>query len=729
MPNGYNSDNQKNKPKTRKRKAISNQEKQFAKLMVYENMGCIQAARVAFKWPCEPNSSTAQKAINLNRAKRIVAYKLKLQQELDREVTAQQVLSNTTDVEFDSMRQFIYRRLEAIRDDSKAPGSSRFKAMAALEKMVDPAADINLILMWVDMVWRAASAHCPCCHKTYPLKRIINKKLNKWRGEMEIDPQEEAQTLFERRMTILSRADNRKKPHPGQVKALSAPERNIAGLGPAQSGKSFLLAAFALLTFMIPGVEVWILARTYADAAYEVEYLDKFLNTLFFPYTKHIITRKYDNKSDELSLESKWNSAIKIKSAMAKGSIIGRALELAAVAEPGWIPDDNFNHLRARMTSRLGRTVLLGTPQGFGGMLGRFVNMVGKDSRGRPRRIPASERTIEAGCPWNISLLKFEMRAEDNPEYVSSELAAARQELTDAEYASEFQGLMASAEGAVFPQLAERHLTAIPRSVYENCVWVLGVDQGPKNFAAVLLGYDGQRVYVANEFFDNDSRTMKYKLDILRETTPAWIRKAGGDPKSWKLTIYDVDPPLLNELEEFEDEGRPWPTEYTFRVKDKRGRWNQENWRKETYEYVNALAMPSPPNLYFDGGNCDFLHDQLVRAQVRPDTSSGEGGLKMKGWIIQDAMRGDHVPDAFIMGMFSILSGQLILPDREFRVDDPYEDARKAFMYKLARDEDAELSGFEGRNPNSDEQFERIFGRKRNSNPRFAQRNWNYEDY
>ncbi len=722
MPNKSTTKNE-----ARKKRVLSKSERLFCELMVYDNMGCIQAARQAFGWACEPKSSTAQKSVNLNRSQRIVKYKFKLAQKLNQEVTAQQVLSDTSAIEMDSLRQFIYRRLESIRDDSNAPGNSRFKAIMALEKMVDPAADVNLILMWVDMLWRAANAHCPCCHKTFPLREIDNEKLNKFREDVELAPDGDEQSLFDRRMTILSRADNRKKPHPGQVTALSAPERNIAGLGAARAGKSLLLAMFALLAFMIPGVEVWILARIYADAASEVEYLDKFLNTLFFPYTKHMITRRYDNKTEELTLESKWGSVLKIKSAKAKGSISGRELELALIAEPGWVPDDIYNHLRARMTSRLGRTLLFGTPQGFGGILGRFTQMTGKDERGRMRRIPTSERTIESGCPWNISLLKYSMHPKENPEYVTSELDAARQELTEAEYSSEFEGLQTSEDGAIFAQLQERHCTVIPREIYENCAWVVGVDQGPKNFAACLVGFDGRTVVAANEYFDCDPRTMKSKMEIVRDLVPGWIRKTGGDPSRWMLTIFDCDPPILNELDEFEDDKREWPSPVTFRVKDKKGRWNQENWRKETYEYLNALAQPAHPNIYFDDMNCDYLHDQLVRAQAR----KGDDEMKAKGWIIQDPVRGDHVPDAFIMALFTILSGQFTLPDRTFDKGDPYAESKKAFAFSLREAEDRELSGFTEKPPSSDERFESIFGRPRSKSksPFSSSNSWHYKDY
>lgn len=707
---------------TRKKKNITAKEKLFAEFMVYEKMGAIQAYRMAFKVDCEPKSAAAQKAQNLAKSQRVVKEKFKLATQLDQEVTSQQVLLDTSDIEFDTLRQFIYRRLESIRDNPNEAGSARYKAIGALEKMVDPSADVNLIMMWVDLIWRASVAHCPCCHETFPMKDIKNKRLDQFRKDVEIDVDEGAETLFDRRMTVISRADNRKKPHPGQVIALAAPERNIAGLGPARSGKSYLLALFALLAFLIPGVEIWILARIYADAASEVEYLDKFLNTLFFPYTKHIITKRFDSKTEELTMESKWGSVLKIKSAKAKGSISGRELELALIAEPGWVPDDIFNHLRARMTSRLGRTILLGTPQGFGGILGRFTQMVTRDERGRQRRVPPSERTVAAGCPWNVSLLQYTLTPDQNPEYVASELAAAKQELTESEYASEFEGIMASSEGAMFPALSARNLVQIPRASQEDCAYVLGIDQGPKNFAACLLGFDSEKIWVVNEYFDNEPRMMKAKMEEVMDTVPGWIRQAGGDPKRWSLTIFDVDPPLLNELTVLEDEGNEWPTEYTFRTKDKKGRWNQENWRRETYEFVNRLSQSSPCKLYFDELNCDFLHDQLMRAQAT--------GTEGKGWSIKDAVRQDHVADAFIMALFTILSGSMVIPDREFRVDDIYEDAAKAALFKLKEDERKELSGFTGNKDTSDKTFEKTFGRKRRKGgPMQPPSQWAYKDY
>ncbi len=98
--------------------------------------------------------------------------------------------------------------------------------------------------------------------------------------------------------------------------------------------------------------------------------------------------------------------------------------------------------------------------------------------------------------------------------------------------------------------------------------------------------------------------------------------------------------------------------------------------------------------------------------------------------MIHDAVRGDHVPDAFIMALWTILSGQLILPDRKFEVDTGYTDAARAFEFQLKKDENRELSGFTGNHETEEETFENVFGRPRKGRtPTGNQAHWNYKDY
>jgi hypothetical protein len=674
--------NQKNggsKKTGRPKKKINSSERAFADLMVDGGIGCVQSARKVWGWKCEPGSSQARAAVSLKRSKRIRAYIEKKRKQIEKETEAHKIFLDVNELNLDeSIYKFAFRRLQEIRDDERLPKQTRFQATLQLEKMYDPSGDVNLILAWLNLLWRGAQGHCPRCHTTFPMWQIKNNRLDEFRAERDERPDIPVTDMFERRMEILTRAEQRKQPHPHQIIALSAPERHIAGLGAARSGKSFLLAQFCLLSFLIPGVEIWLLARTYEDARSEAEYLDNFLTTLFWPNTKHIVRKIEDTKTNELILSSKWGSELRIRSAKSKGSITGRELELAAVAEPGWVPEDIYNHLRARMISRLG-----------------------------------------SGCPWISSMLVYNLDPSMNPEYVQAERDAARMEMMDEEFASEFEGEMSSSEGSKFPQIRPFNLTSISRERAEVCNFVLGVDQGSKNFAACLLGYDGKRVFTFREYFEKDNQTVKTHMEILRATVPAWLVKIGADPSQWKLTIFDADPLVHPELELMEQEGKEWPTDIVYRPKGKSDIY--KNWRSQTYEYVNQLAGSKPePSLLFDIEYCELLHDQLSRAlDKKTDREKDSTPGRDKGWIISDPFRGDHVCDAFVLGLWTVLSAQLSVPDLRAPVEkDPYRDARMAFNYNLMKDEASELRGVKGKVDN-EEIFRSAFGRSRGtpSNP------------
>ncbi len=392
----------------RPQKRITKKEKEWADLIIESGMGSIEAARKVFKWKCEPRSSESKRAINLKKTPRLKAYMAQKEESVVRETEAHKLMMSTEVIEWDQLRKYAFERLEFIRDDPTANARVRFNAIQALKKLSDPSKDSGLIHMWLDLIWRGSQGHCPQCHTTFNLYEIESKSLKKFWKVSEVDePVEfEVESVFDRRMEILKRSDPRKTPHASQIPALSALERHIVGKGAARGGKSLLLAWMALLFFLIPGVEIWILARIYEDARSEIEYLKKFLNTLFYPYYDKIIKESFDSKTSELTLVSKWGSELRVRSAKSKGSITGRELEAAFVAEPGWVPEDLYEELRARMSSRLGRIIMLGTPKGYGGILGRMMNARGKDPvTGKIVRIPPEKRTLKAGTPWGQSSL------------------------------------------------------------------------------------------------------------------------------------------------------------------------------------------------------------------------------------------------------------------------------------------------------------------------------------
>jgi hypothetical protein len=705
----------------RQPKKITEREKDFSKLLEEVGFGAIEAYRKAFNTRCEDPKSQ-QQAKDLARTVRVKEYRKKIREQLDRQKEARRILTDTGQVDLDRLRDFAFQRLVDIRDDTNAKSNTRLKAIRALEALHDPSRDEALILKWAELAWRYQEAHCPACHNDFPLRKIKNPKIEEYRQEQGIEDPEEADGLYQRRLEIIKAADKRLRPHPDQVKALEALERHIVGTAAARSGKSYLMALFALMAFLIPGVEIWLLARVYEDARSEVEYLRKFLRNLFHPYYDLMIKEYDDKKSGELTFLSKWGSELKIRSAKSKGSITGRELELALIAEPAWVDGTVYNHLRARMSSRLGRILAFGTPQGTAGMIGRLVRATGRDKDGRIVRRSPEERLIKNGCPWNTSMLVYALNPRSNPGFVQSELDAARAEMTDEEYAGEFEGRMDLWEGRKF-HISDDHLVKMPRSFFEDAVYCLGIDQGPKNFGAVLTAYNGVTVVPCWEYFNGDETTMYKNLVKLRREVPRWIKQLGGDPNNWKGTITDRDPLLDGIFEEISEQGLPWPHDITLRhlnnVK------LMENWRRETQEWVNNLARKNRIRFHIcedytvdqdQYPGAALLHDQMMNAMDVPENQERESKADAKkGWVITDPWRQDHVVDAAYFTLWMIVSGQILPLERKeiAEKDDPWAEARAAQAYDFAKREQEEMAGGHPVSPNEAVKFEDYFGRPR----------------
>lgn len=713
------------------KKLLSPRETHFAKLMA-DGLGSAQAARIAFLARCEPDSVETKKYENLARAPRVVEYiKTLKQRKVDQEAAKIDLHLDFGEMHKGKLREYAFRVLQKQRDAESTPAHVKFNAIKMLKSLHDPGKDVNLIWKWIDIAWRYQTVHCPACHDSFPLAKVQNEGLGKWRDHNEIKGEGETITRFDRQLQLIKLADRRRTPHPGQVKALSAPERHLVGLGGARAGKSYLLALFAVLFVCLPGVEIWLLGETYDRTSKEVSYIKRFLQAIFYPHFDSLIRITQDRKSGEMILTTKWGSELRVKSAKAKGSITGHALEAALCAEPGWLPADIYEELRARMSERLGRIIAAGTPKGIGGFVGRLTNMSGRDPvTGKIVRWKAEDRLIANGCDWNVSMLVMQLDPADNPEYVKGELKAARLELTDEEYASEFEGIGVAAEGAKFPLVKQHHLTRVEESFFARAHYVLGIDQGPTNFAAVLVAYDGDKIVACWEYFNSDKETtMQRNLERLRSRVPRWINMLGGNPDKWRLTITDRAPELVTIFHDMSERGQNWPTDIVERHNNniKLG----ENWRRENQEFINNFARAD--KIIFHSLDTDFtekdespgayqLHDQVMQViDTLEDRERESKTDSLKGWQVSDPWRGDHVLDAWYLAIWTVHSQQLLIPATTPTIDvsDPWAAHKEAFNKRL-KDEDDRLLGRNRpvRQITPQEQFQRL------TSPRRAFRAW-----
>ncbi len=668
-------------------KTTTKLENRFAEYLA-QGFSAVEAARKAFGWKCERLTLEEKKARTLATSVRIKTEVARLKEKDNEEAVLTSMVESSSPSDWEGLHQYAFRRLKTIRDNVRNPARVRYEALLALEKLEDPSQDINLIWRYIDSVWEGLTAHCPCCHADYPLSKVQNDKLAEYRKTKDSQASPPLPEQNERRLYLLGQAEKRRKPHPSQLKAITAPERHVVGLGLARGGKSFCLAQVALLYLLQPGANVWLLARIYDDAKKEFEYIETFLYTMFYPIEKYMYTITFDRKTGEASIRTRWNSILTVKSGKSKGSITGEELDAMLVAEPGWVDGDLFEEVRARMSSRLGRIFALGTPKGTGGFLGRLLKMSRRDMSSGKKLEPGA-RLVANGCPWGQSLLVYDFDAKDNPEYVLSEIEAARTELTESEFASEFQGRAVTEGNAKFPFVRVEHLRALEKSDIANMVCVLGVDQGERNFAAVLLGWDGRTIYVLDEYFDRSDDTIKSNLAKLNLETPSVLSRTGLSPDRWQLTIFDADPPIAGQLQELQTEGRKWKTDFTFRPKNHR---DFTNWRQETCDWINQLSKEG--RMIFTPG-CDALHDQIMEALKEPNDAKTEGSsINRKGWVINDPWRGDHCADAWLLACWTLSQNQVLVTAAPGKPVSVFEHVEQKFQEDMKAREAQELRGF-----------------------------------
>jgi len=97
----------------RPRKKISPREKKFAQALA-QGYGSIEAARSVFGWKCQIYTQEAMKAKDLARADRIKVEVARVKKELDTKNQAQTIITTSSRVNIDNLRQFGYDRLIEI---------------------------------------------------------------------------------------------------------------------------------------------------------------------------------------------------------------------------------------------------------------------------------------------------------------------------------------------------------------------------------------------------------------------------------------------------------------------------------------------------------------------------------------------------------------------------------------------------------------------------------------
>jgi hypothetical protein len=292
-----------------KKKKITITEKRFAQL-IHGGMPIAEAARRVWGWRCEPWSKEYARAKYLAYSPRVREFINQLEQDEIKQSQADFIAARASHVTLEDMRQYCYDRLIELRNNDEAGSRQRLMAIELLEKLADPAKDINLIWRWIDVLWRNYTAHCPCCHKDFPLWEVQNPRIEAYRKDSKLPATVHETDEVQRKLNLIAIGEKRKQPHHAQMKILSALERHVVGTGAARAGKSLVMAWMAVIGFLIPGAESWLIARIYDDARSEMEYVMNFLRTMFHPVYDYMVHENIDKKTGEMTLISRWGSEL-----------------------------------------------------------------------------------------------------------------------------------------------------------------------------------------------------------------------------------------------------------------------------------------------------------------------------------------------------------------------------------------------------------------------------------
>lgn len=171
-------------------------------------------------------------------------------------------------------------------------------------------------------------------------------------------------------------------PHEPQQEILDELSQFTAICAGARFGKTMLCAYLALRQLLLPEQHIWVIAPTYGLSEKIYSYLVKWIGKGFpNDFKRGIITAT--NRKGEGRIENKMtNSWIEFKSAENPASLLGEELDLAILDESPRIKANVWeSYVYQRLTSRKGKAVFIGTPEGKGWFYREFVK--GQDPKNK----------------------------------------------------------------------------------------------------------------------------------------------------------------------------------------------------------------------------------------------------------------------------------------------------------------------------------------------------------
>lgn len=268
---------------------------------------------------------------------------------------------------------------------------------------------------------------------------------------------------------------------------------HIAG---RRTGKSYGAAILAFAKLLEPNQQVMVVAPNFSLSSIIWDYVTDLIKQL------DIEVDRFNQKDKVVKLIN--GSIFRLLSANNRDSLVGRAANLLIVDEAAIIPNDEYfnRDLRpALSTFTDSRCLWISTPRGKGNYLYSYY-LRGKDAEYEE---------------WGSGLHTW----RSNPRLSEKDVEEAKATMTRALYLQEYECEWTTTESQIFEYLdEEKHLGNFRDRRFVEVIAGLDVGYRDPN-AFTVIGYDGQRYYILDEYSSSECTTSQL-AEIIQEKIEEW---------------------------------------------------------------------------------------------------------------------------------------------------------------------------------------------------------------
>jgi PBSX family phage terminase large subunit len=303
---------------------------------------------------------------------------------------------------------------------------------------------------------------------------------------------------------------------------------HIAG---RRTGKSYSAAILAFSKLLEPGQQVMVVAPNFSLSSIIWDYVTDLIKLM------NIEVEKFNQKDKVVKLIN--GSIFRLLSANNRDSLVGRAANLLIIDEAAIIPNDEYfiRDLRpALSTFKDSRCLWISTPRGKGNYLYDYY-MRGQN--------PEYEDWGSAVYTWR-----------SNPRLSEKDVMEAKRSMTRALFAQEYECEWTTTESQIYETISEeKHVGSYQTHRFVEVIAGLDVGYRDEN-VFVVIGFDGERYYVIDEYISKESTTSALASVILEKIDEWRIDNIYIDSAAQQVKAdfaYDYDINTTNAIKSVND--------------------------------------------------------------------------------------------------------------------------------------------------------------------------------